>query len=139
MTRHVTALSCFLLLAACGENGNTSQVATPPPPPPQNVVTRGDIEDFCDAIPQETGDDAAATEARTRRQAEMLGANSEQVDAMNRGAIYARAASAFAGLRAATDSIYGGSVSPDDKKSFESICKAKVREQLFELTEASQE
>ena len=65
MTRCVMVLSCLLLLTACGDNSNTSQVAAPPP---QNIVTRGDIEDFCDAIPQQTGDDSAATEARTRRQ-----------------------------------------------------------------------
>ena len=136
MTRCVMVLSCLLLLMACGDNSNTSQVAAPPP---QNIVTRGDIEDFCDAIPQQTGDDSAATHARTRRQAEMLGANYEQVEAMNRGAVYARGAFAFAGLRAAEQSLYRDSVRPDDKKSFESICKAKVREELYELTEASQD
>ena len=59
----------------------------------------------------------------------------EQAKAVNLGAVLARVSFSFAKLGAATSRFQGGSVSSDDKKSFESFCKAKVREQLYKLTE----
>lgn len=124
-TKFVMTLSCLLMLAACGENGKSSEVATAaPPPPPQNVVTRDDISDFCDSIPEKTGDDSDATKRFTKRVAETLGANSQQTSAMVRGASYAR-------LSAAMGRLPGS----DDPKSFQSHCRRHVREELFELTE----
>ena len=137
IAKYVATFACLLVLAACGESKEPERVAKPtsaapktPPPPPKNVVSRDDIIDFCDSIPQRTGDDDSATERSTMRAAEMLGADSEQIAAMNYGATMARFGHSMAAVRS-----FGGSLSPDDEKSFQSICKAKVREELYKLTE----
>ena len=99
----------------------------------ENTMSRDDIIDFCDSIPQDS--EASKVDERTLRAAKILGANEEQAKAMNLGAVLARVSFSFANLGAATSRFQGGSVSPDDKKSFQSFCKAKVREQLYKLTE----
>ena len=84
------------------------------------MVTRDDIMDFCDSIPQGTDADADSTARLTIREAQILGANSEQADAMNVGAMIARFEMAMSGMTG-------------KRKSFQSVCRAQVREQLLEL------
>lgn len=130
-----TVFICLFLLAACGTSDKpykqvrptpaATQAQAPPPPPPQNIVSREDITDFCDAIPRNAGGD---TDRSTKLTAEMLGANSKQVAAMSFGAALARG-SASASEYAAT--VRGSA----NTQSFQAICRISVRKQLSKLRE----
>jgi len=118
-----------LILFGCGQE----TYSVPPPPsskspkeiPKVKKISKSDITDFCDSIPHRA--ELASKDAQIIKTFRL---HPDIAEIMLGGASEARIKIAFSNANNATNSFFGNSRSY--VKPFEQVCRATLRERLFE-------